>query len=95
MEEREQTAQACEKFTEIFLVLFSENHLTRKMHVLGIVAPMQIRTQEIVYKMLKVEKAGEVLDKKLNDLDTQFNNEKDLSERFFKMLRELENTYYV
>ena len=32
---------------------------------------------------------------KLNALDTKFNNEKDLSQRFYKMLRELENRYYV
>ncbi len=88
-------ARICEQFTEVFLVLFLQNHITRKMHVLSIVAPMQIRQQWIVYKMLKIEQAGEVLHKKLNDLDTQFNNEKDLSQRYFKMLRELENKYYV
>ena len=52
---------------------------------------MQIRQQGIVYKMLKVKQAWEVLHKKLNDLDTKFNNEKDLSQRYYKMLWELEN----
>ena len=39
----EETAQLCEKFTEIFPVLFPMNHITRKMHVLSIVTPRQIR----------------------------------------------------
>ena len=65
------------------------------MHVLSIVTSMQIRQQGIVTKMLQVEQAGEVLHKKLNYLDTKFNNEKDLSQRYYKMLIELENTYYV
>ena len=60
------------------------------MHVLSIVAPRQIRDQGCVYKMLKIEQAGEVLHKTLNGLDLQFGNEKDKSKRYFKMLR-----YYI
>ena len=48
---------------------------------------------QMIILILKV--LGEVLHKKLNALDTKFNNEKDLSQRFYKMLRELENRYYV
>ena len=33
--------------------------------------------------------------KKMNKLDLQFGNEKNVSKKFFKMLRELENSYYV
>ena len=91
----EETANTCEKFTEVFPVLFPTTHITRKMHVLSIVAPMQIREQGCVYKMLKIEQAGEVLHKTLNALDLQFGNEKDKSKRYFQMLRELENSYYV
>ena len=94
-EQLEETASTCEKFTEIFPVLFPTTHITRKMHVLSIVAPMQIREQGCVYKMLKIEQAGEVLHKTLNALDLQFGNEKDKSKRYFQMLRELENSYYV
>ena len=47
----EETARICEQFTEVFPVLFPQNHITRKMHVLSIVAPMQIRQQGIVYKI--------------------------------------------
>ena len=46
---------------------------------------------QMIILILKV--LGEVLHKKLNALDTKFNNEKDLSQRFYKMLRELENIY--
>ena len=65
------------------------------MHVLSIVAPMQIREQGCVYKMLKIEQAGEVLHKTLNGLDKQFGNDKDKCKRYFQMLRELENSYYI
>ena len=65
------------------------------MHCLSIVARRQIREQASVYKMLKIEQAGEVLHKKLNKLDLQFGNEKDKGKRFYQMLRELENSYYV
>ena len=91
----EETASTCEKFTEIFPVIFPGTHITRKMHVLSIVAPMQIREQGSVYKMLKIEQAGEVLHKTLNGLELQFGNEKDKAKRYFQMLRELENSYYI
>ena len=67
-----------------------KNHHFAPWHV----APMQIREQGCVYKMLKIEQAGEVLHKTLNALDLQFGNEKDKSKRYFQMLRELENLYY-
>ena len=47
----------------------------------------------MIILILKV--LGEVLHKKHYALDTKINNEKDLSQRFYKMLRELENSYYV
>ena len=91
----EETAKVCEKFTEAFPVLFPSNNITRKMHVLSIIAPKQIREQGSVYKMMKIEQQGVKLHKKLNDLDRQFGNIKNKSKRFFYMLRELENGYYV
>ena len=45
--------------------------------------------------MLKIEQAGEVLHKTLNGLELQFGNEKDKAKRYFQMLRELENSYYI
>ena len=94
-EQLEDTARTCEKLTEVFPVLFPDTNISRKMHCFSIVAPQQIRKQGIVYKMLKIEQAGEVLHKTLNQLDLQFGNEKNVSKKFFKMLRELENSYYV
>ena len=91
----EETAQIYAKFTEVFPMLFPSNHITRKMHVLSIVAPKQIREQGAVYKMMKIEQKGEQIHKQLNDLDSQFSNIKNKSKRFFYMLRELENKYYV
>ena len=79
----EQTAKVCEKFTEAFPVLFPSNNITRKMHVLSIIAPKQIREQGSVYKMMKIEQQGEKLHKKLNDLDRQFGNIKNKSKDSF------------
>ena len=93
--ELEETAKICEKFTEVFPMLFPSNHITRKMHVLSIVAPKQIREQGAVYKMMKIEQQGEKIHKQLNDLDRQFGNIRNKAKRFFYMLRELENGYYV
>ena len=45
--------------------------------------------------MLKIEQAGEVLHKTLNKYDLQFANEKNISKKYFRMLRELENSYYI
>ena len=42
MAEREQTARACEKFTEVFPLNFKRS-LTRKMHVFSAVLPKHIR----------------------------------------------------
>ena len=91
----EATAKVCETFTEVFPMLFPSYNITRKMHVLSIVAPKQIREQGAVYKMMKIEQQGEKIHKQLNDLDRQFGNIKNKAKRFFYMLRELENGYYV
>ena len=45
--------------------------------------------------MMKIEQQGEKIHKQLNDLDKQFGNIKNKAKRFFYMLRELENGYYV
>ena len=91
----EDTAQICEKFTEVYAVLFPLNHITRKIHVLSIVAPRKIREQGAVYRMMKIEQQGKKIHKQLNDLDRQFGNIRNKSQRYFYMLRELENGYYV
>ena len=66
----EETAQLCEKFTKVFPILYPNESITRKMHVLSIVAPKQIRKFKCYYKMLKMEQMGEYLHCKLNQLGT-------------------------
>ena len=58
MEEREECAQACEKFTKIFPLKFSRP-LTRKMHVFSLVLPKHIREKGLYYEILCLEQAGE------------------------------------
>ena len=90
----EDTAQTCEKLTQVFPLLFPQHHITRKMHVLSIVAPKQIREQGAVYKMLKIEQQGEKLHMELNEKEKQFKNIRNKSQKYFLMLRELESSYY-
>ena len=68
------SAKMCESYTKRFPILFPECSITRKQHVLSIVAPKQIRQQQIVYKILKLVERGENLHCKLNKLDRQYVN---------------------
>ena len=54
IEQREETAKACEEFTKVFPLLFYRR-MTRKMHVLSIVLAKQIRENGNFYKFLKVK----------------------------------------
>ena len=47
-------AQQCEKFVEIYPVLFPKESITRKMHVLICILPIYIRHGS-VYKFMKIE----------------------------------------
>ena len=71
-DQNEKTAAYCEMFTKRFPVLFPGKNITRKMHVLSFVAPHQIRTQNLVYKMLKIEQMGEYVHCQINELSRQF-----------------------
>ena len=53
--QNELSAKKCEDVSKMFPLLFPEHNLTRKLHVLGIVAPRQIRKHKMAYKMLKIE----------------------------------------
>ena len=94
-EQIEDAATKCEKFTAAFPMLFPQNNITRKMHALSIVLPRQIRKDGIFYKMLKIEQMGESLHQKLNTLETRYANVWPKSKRYFLMLEELENSYYI
>ena len=55
----DRTAEICQSFTKMFPILFPDQSITCKMHVLSIVAPKQIREQKLVYKILKFVERGE------------------------------------
>ena len=94
-EEIEDAAQKCEKFTAAFPMLFPQYNITRKMHALSIVLPRQIRRHQMFYKMLKIEQMGESLHQKLNTLEKRYANIWPKSKRYFLMIEELENSYYI
>ena len=90
IEMREEAAQACEKYTKRFPVLFKRD-MTRKMHVLSCNLPSDIRKNGDYYKYLKLEQEGERLHSELNKLERQFRTVRNQAQRYFLMLRELEN----
>ena len=77
----------CESFGEVFPVNFPTSNITRKMHSLAVVFPKYIREQNIVYKMLKLEQAGEALHKELNDLERSLINIRNKSFRYYHLLK--------
>ena len=89
-EEKEETAKACEKYTERFPMLF-RRPLTRKMHVLPIVLPWFIRNRGDYYKYLKMEQDGESLHHQLNELEKQYGCVKNKAEMYYLIIKELEN----
>ena len=91
----EKTAKICESYTKRFPILFPEYSITCKMHVLSIVAPMQIREQQMVYKILKLVERGENLHCKLNKLERQYINMTNKSERMFFIMKEYETSLYI
>ena len=91
----QKTAKICQSYTKRFPILFPEHSITRKMHVLSIVAPKQIREQGLVYKILKLVESGENLHCKLNKLERQYTNVTNRSERMFCMMKEYENSLYM
>ena len=91
----DRTAEICQSFTKMFPILFPDQSITRKMHVLSIVAPKQIRGQKLVYKILKFVERGENLHSKLNKLERQYKNITNKADRMFYMLKEYETSLYV
>ena len=88
-EEIMENATTRESLTKKFSVLFPREIMTRKMQVIGIVAPKQIRKFKMVYKMLKIEQMGESLHNRWNSLNQRFSNTSNKSKRdqikFLKM----------
>ena len=55
------------------------------------VMPKFIREQKSVHKFMTLKQEGERLHKTLNELETQFRNVRDKSERYFLMKKEYTN----
>ena len=68
-------------------VLFPEETITRKQHVLSFVFPKYIREGN-VYKYLKIEHAGENIHCKYNRLEAKHKNQKHRGKRFFLIIRD-------
>ena len=80
--ELEEGARNCELFGEKYPVLFPEETITRKQHVLTWVFPKYIR-EGSVYQYLKIEHAGENIHCKYNRLERKHLNQKHRGRRFF------------
>ena len=91
----QKTAEICKSYTKRFPILFPEYSITRKMHVLSIVAPKQIREQKIVHKILKLVERGENLHCKMNKLERQYTNITNKADRMFYMMKEYETSLYI
>ena len=90
MAEREQTARACEKFTEVFPLKF-KRPLTRKMHVFSAVLPKHIREKGLYYEFLCLEQAGEKAHARFNKGELIWSNIRSEEERFFKIMKYVKN----
>ena len=86
----EKGAQQCEKFGEIYPVLFPKESITRKMHVLICILPIYIRLGS-VYKFMKIEQKSENLHCIFNGLERRFKCVCPKQYRYFSMLQEHEN----
>ena len=90
MEQREQTAQACEELGKFFPVNF-KRPLTRKLHILSYVAPQQIRNDGDFFKYLKLEQEIERAHHILNILERRFEAVKNKAVKYFLMIRSFKN----
>ena len=70
--EKEEAVLISASFTKKYPVYFEDGSITHKMHLIGFVIPKVIRNDKsdnIMYKIVKVEQAGEKLHQKWNTLD--------------------------
>ena len=82
VEQREKTALALEEFGKYFPVHFFRN-LTRKMHILSVIAPEQVRRNGNFYKYLKLEQETERAHHILNLLEVRFECVKNKAMKYF------------
>ena len=95
-EECEVAAQVCEEWCQLYPVYFPRRNLTRKMVEWSIVMPRFIREKKgFMNTVLRLEQEGEHLHQVLNSLETRFKSVYNKHERYFLILRELENKHYA
>ena len=98
-EEKEVAAKAAENFTRLFPIYFPDQSITRKIHTLGFTLPDMIRndkSENICYKYLKLEQAGERVHNIWNTLKrSRFFAIKDSKLKLYYTFLEYENNLYV
>ena len=87
----EEAAKLCEKFGEVLPINCPDENISRKSHSLVFVFPKFIREQNLCYKMLKLEQAGEKLHSTLNELERLLCRIKNKETRYWILLKEYEN----
>ena len=92
--ELEEGAKNCEVFGELFPVLFPQESITRKQHVLTFVFPKYIRDGS-VYMTLKIEHAGENIHAQYNRLENKHKSQKNRGKRFFYAIRDFYDENHV
>ena len=94
-QENESLARECEKWCEVFPVLFPKRTLTRKMIELSLVMPKFVREQpSLLNKILRLEQEGERLHAIMNRSETKFKGTKRKYEKYWQMLEDHENKIY-
>ena len=97
--DKEEAAINSASFTKKYPVYFEDGSITHKMHLIGFVIPKVIRNDKsdnIMYKILKVEQAGEKLHQKWNMLDqTRFFAVRNGCDKLLYTYMEYENNLYM
>ena len=97
--EKEEAAKVCESFTQKYPIYFPTASITHKMHILRFMLPEVIRNDEtdnIMYKILKVEQAGERIHQKWNMLDqTRFFAVRNGCDKLLYTFLEYEHNVYL
>jgi hypothetical protein len=94
-----EAAENCCSFTKKFSLHFPKSNITRKMNLLGFIIPNIIRkdtSDNICYKFLKVEQAGEKIHQVWNLLNqTRFFCVRNGKEKLYHCFMEYENLLYI
>ena len=97
--QKEEAAKVCESFTKKYPIFFPSGSITHKMHILGFTLPKVIQNDEtdnIMYKILKVEQAGERIHQKWNMLDqTRFFAVRNGCDKLLYTFLEYEHNLYL